>query len=190
MELRKTAERIVRAAIEDAKPDEAVKRALRGKSFTGNVHLIAIGKASWQMASTAYSVLRESIKSGAVITKYGHSQGEIGGLRIFEAGHPFPDENTLAATTAAVDMVSGLTKEDTVLFLVSGGGSALFEKPLLPLDELADVTRQLLAAGASIVEINSVRKRLSAVKGGRFAEICAPARIFLQHVRRDRKSVV
>ena len=71
-----------------------------------------------------------------------------------------------------------MTESDTVVFLLSGGGSALFEKPLLPLAELQDVTNQLLAAGADIVEINTIRKRLSAVKGGRFARHCAPAQVF------------
>ncbi|MBQ2433276.1 MAG: DUF4147 domain-containing protein, partial [Clostridia bacterium] len=68
--------------------------------------------------------------------------------------------------------------EDTVLFLLSGGGSALFEKPLVPGEVLQDVTRQLLACGADIVEINTIRKRLSAVKGGRFAKLCEPAQVF------------
>ena len=75
-------------------------------------------------------------------------------------------------------MVSGLTEADSVLFLLSGGGSALFEQPLIPAGELADITRQLLACGANIVEINTLRKRLSAVKGGRFALRCMPAHVY------------
>ena len=74
--------------------------------------------------------------------------------------------------------VQSLTAEDTVLFLLSGGGSALFESPLVPAEEMADVTKQLLACGADIVEMNTLRKRLSAVKGGRFAERCLPAKVF------------
>ena len=88
-----------------------------------------------------------------------------------------PDENSCRAAQAALDCVSGLTREDRVLFLVSGGGSALFEKPLITPEELADITRQLLACGADITEINTLRKRFSAVKGGRFAQRCAPARV-------------
>ena len=76
------------------------------------------------------------------------------------------------------ELVQGLTEEDTVLFLLSGGGSALFEKPLLPSGELQDITSQLLASGADIVEMNTIRKRLSGVKGGRFAQACAPAQVF------------
>lgn len=74
--------------------------------------------------------------------------------------------------------MSGLAPEDLVLFLVSGGGSALFEKPLVSPEELTDITQQLLACGADIVEINTIRKRISAVKGGKFGQLCAPARAF------------
>ena len=76
------------------------------------------------------------------------------------------------------DRVKDLTEEDTVVFLLSGGGSALFESPLIPGAELAELTEAMLASGANIVEMNTVRKRLSAVKGGRFARLCAPAQVF------------
>ena len=89
-----------------------------------------------------------------------------------------PDENSYRATSRALELVSGLSERDTVLFLLSGGGSALFESPLVPAEEMADVTKQLLACGADIVEMNTLRKRLSAVKGGRFAERCLPAKVF------------
>ena len=85
---------------------------------------------------------------------------------------------TPTATAAAIQAVSGLTADDLVLFLLSGGGSALFERPLLPPEELADITKQLLACGADITEINTLRKRFSAVKGGKFAQLCAPAHVF------------
>ena len=113
-----------------------------------------------------------------VVTKYDHSKGPIANFQIFEGGHPVPDENSFRGTQAAIDLVSGLTAEDTVLFLLSGGGSALFEKPLIPAEDLFDLTRQLLACGADIVEMNTLRKRFSAVKGGRFAQLCAPAHVF------------
>lgn len=89
-----------------------------------------------------------------------------------------PDANSVTATQAAIDAVTGLTVDDTVLFLVSGGGSALFEKPLIPFKELESITEQLLGKGADIVEMNTIRKRLSAVKGGRFAKLCEPAMYF------------
>ena len=129
------------------------------------------------MAAAALEVLG-AVDDGVVITKYGHVRGPLPGLRCFEAGHPVPDENGFAATGTALEMVRGLRAEDTVLFLLSGGGSALFELPLIEPEELRDVTAQMLASGADIVEINCVRKRLSAVKGGRFALACVPARVW------------
>ncbi len=118
------------------------------------------------------------VDGGVVVTKYGHVKGTIPGVDCCEAGHPVPDENGFAATRKALELVQGLTAEDTVLFLLSGGGSALFEKPLIPAAELQHITGQLLASGADIVEMNTIRKRLSAVKGGRFAQACAPAQVF------------
>ena len=176
--LRKIADEIVQSVIAAVLPDAAVHRALEAVRFPGKVILVAVGKAAWQMASAAYSCLGRGICDGIIITKYGHCMGPIGNLRCMEAGHPVPDENSFAATRAALDMVSGLKEEDTVLFLLSGGGSALFEDPLIPPQELQDITGQLLGCGADIVQINTIRKRLSGVKGGRFARHCAPAQVY------------
>ena len=176
--LRSHADAIIKASITAVLPDEAVKRALDGQSFPGRVLLVAAGKAAWQMAKAAYDFWGDRIDDGVVVTKYDHVMGPIGGFRCFEAGHPVPDENSFRGTQAALDLVADLTEKDTVLFLLSGGGSALFEKPLVPGEVLQDITGQLLACGADIVEINTIRKRLSAVKGGRFAEVCAPAQVF------------
>ena len=178
MTLRDTADQIIRASLRAVQPDAAVQRALQEFSCAGRVVLIAIGKAAWAMANAAWDTLSTRITSGAVITKYGHSRGPIGPLQIFEAGHPVPDEAGLRAAQAALELTRGLREEDCVLFLISGGGSALFESPLVPLAELEDITGQLLSCGADIVEINTIRKRLSAVKGGRFALHCRPAPVF------------
>ena len=176
--LRRDAEQIIQASLRAVQPDAAVRRALgRYRSQGGRTVLVAAGKAAWQMARSAVEVLG-AVDGGIVITKYGHARGEIPGVVCCEAGHPVPDENGFAATGKALELVRGLQKEDTVLFLLSGGGSALFEKPRVSAEELRDVTRQLLACGADIVEINTVRKRLSHVKGGRFAQLCAPAQVF------------
>ena len=176
--LRSHADQIIKASITAVLPDEAVKRALEGREFPGRVLLVAAGKAAWQMAKAAYDFWGERIEDGVVVTKYDHVMGPIGKFSCYEAGHPVPDENSFKGTQAALDLVSGLTENDTVLFLLSGGGSALFEKPLVPGEVLQDITGQLLACGADIVEINTIRKRLSAVKGGRFAQACAPANVF------------
>ena len=178
LELKKAADRIVKAAIQAVLPDAAVKRALTGKAFPGKVILVAAGKAAWQMAKAASDCLGDRIDGGVVVTKYDHVMGEIPHLTCVEAGHPVPDENSFAGTQKALDLVSGLKETDTVLFLLSGGGSALFEKPLIDGAELQDITGQLLACGADIVEINTIRKRLSAVKGGKFALCCQPAQVY------------
>ena len=176
--LRIQADAIIAASIKAVQPDEAVSRALAGHDFPGRVVLVAAGKAAWQMAKAAHDCLGARIDSGVVVTKYDHVMGPIANFTCCEAGHPVPDENSFIGTQNALDLVSGLTEQDTVLFLLSGGGSALFEKPLVPGAVLQDVTNQLLACGADIVEINTIRKRLSAVKGGRFAQLCAPAHVF------------
>lgn len=176
--LRKDADAIIAASLKAVLPDEAVRRALQSfQPKSGRVLLAATGKAAWQMAHAAVEALG-SVDGGVVVTKYDHVKGEIPGVDCYEAGHPVPDDNNFAATEKVLELVQGLTEEDTVLFLLSGGGSALFEKPLLPSGELQDITSQLLASGADIVEMNTIRKRLSGVKGGRFAKACAPAQVF------------
>ena len=176
--LRSHADAIVAASIQAVQPDAAVRRALEHQQFPGRVVLVSAGKAAWQMAKAAYDVMGSRIDSGVVVTKYDHVMGPIGNFVCCEAGHPVPDENSFAGTQKALDLVADLKPEDTVLFLLSGGGSALFEKPLVPGPVLQDITNQLLACGADIIEINTIRKRLSAVKGGRFAQACAPAQVF------------
>ena len=169
---------IMQSAIRAVLPERAVFRALEDQRFPGRVVLVAVGKAAWQMAKAAHDCLGDRIERGIVITKYGHAGAPIADFTCLEAGHPIPDENSCRAALAAIDLVCGLSAQDTVLFLLSGGGSALFEAPLVPVSELQDITAQLLASGADIREINTIRKRLSAVKGGRFARLCAPARVF------------
>ena len=177
--IREDARKIMDAALHAALPDTAVEKALAEMpDASGRLILVAAGKAAWQMAAAAYRILGERIDDGIVITKHGHAMGAIGNLTIREAGHPVPDADSYNATEAALTMTAGLKETDTVLFLLSGGGSALFEKPLIPPEEMDDITRQLLACGADIVEINTLRKRLSAVKGGKFAQHAAPARVY------------
>lgn len=179
MKLREDADKIIQASIAAVLPDEAVAKALQGKTFgTGKIYMVAAGKAAWQMAQAAADILGERLYAGVVVTKYDHVKGEIPRTICYEAGHPVPDENSFKGTQAALDLIGGLKAEDTVLFLLSGGGSALFEKPLISGEELTDITKQLLACGADIVEINTIRKRISAVKGGRFALACKPAQVF------------
>lgn len=177
-ELRQKADQIIRESLEAVMPDHAVEKALENyRGLGGRTILVAAGKAAWQMAAAAVRVLGQ-VDDGIVITKYDHVKGPIPGVECREAGHPVPDENSFEATEKALEKVSGLNENDTVLFLLSGGGSALFEKPLIPGEELQDITKQLLACGADVVEMNTIRKRLSGVKGGRFALACMPAKVY------------
>lgn len=179
MRLREDADQIIKLSIQAVLPDEAVGKALQGKDFgDGKIYMVAAGKAAWQMGKAAADILKDRLEAGIVVTKYDHVKGEIPKTQCFEAGHPVPDANSFKATQAALELVAQAGENDTVVFLLSGGGSALFEKPLIPAEELTDITEQLLACGADIVEMNTVRKRLSAVKGGRFALACEPAQVF------------
>jgi hydroxypyruvate reductase len=178
--IREDALTIIEESIEEVLPQTAVMNALRGKRFTGNIVVIAIGKAAWNMADATKSVLGDKISKGLVVTKYDHSNGDIEGFEIIEAGHPIPDENSIKGAMKALELVQDLHQNDNVIFLISGGGSALFEKPMegVTLEDIMDVTNQLLACGADIVEINTIRKHLSAVKGGRFASKCGKTNIY------------
>ncbi len=180
--MRKDAEKIYTGAIKECLPDKTVKDALSDFSLPkGNLILIAIGKAAWRMARAACETVKERggrIDRGAALTKYGHSEGDIPDVEIYEAAHPIPDENGVRATERILELTRGLCEDDLVLFLISGGGSALFESPECSLEELRDITGALLRSGADISEINAVRKHLSRVKGGRFAEHVYPARIY------------
>ena len=181
--MRLDAEKIYTGAIKANLPERCVREGLSRFSLpSGKLIVVAVGKAAWKMAECAERIivgeLSGEIDTGIVITKYSHSEGEISGFEIYEAAHPVPDEAGVFATERALAVTEGLSCDDTVLFLVSGGGSALFESPFCSVSELADLTSALLASGADISEINSVRKRLSKVKGGRFAEHISPARVY------------
>ena len=179
MNLRQDADAMTKAFIQAVLPDEAVAKALQGMDYgEGNIYMVAAGKAAWQMAKAAADILKERLTSGIVITKYDHVKGEIPRTTCLEAGHPVPDENSFRGTEEAIRLVNQAGEEDMVLFLLSGGGSALFEKPLISGEELSDITNQLLSCGADIVEINTIRKRLSEIKGGKFAQLCEPARVY------------
>lgn len=167
------------ASIEAVLPDAAVQKALKQMpSYTGRLIVIGIGKAAFNMCEAAEKILAERITAGLCITKYHHVKHPLHIIQCMEAGHPISDENTIQATRKAEELVKDLRADDLVLFLVSGGGSALFEDPLIDLETLQKINTALLRSGASIREINTVRKHLSHVKGGRFARLCEPARVY------------
>lgn len=147
----------------------------------GRTLVLALGKAGAAMARAAYRNMDSHVE-GIVLTRYGHSYPASDmprGFTVFEAGHPLPDEQGLAATRRILEAVRTLGPDDQLLALVSGGASALLTMPAtgVSLADKQQITRQLLQCGASISEINCVRTHLSAVKGGRLALAAAPARV-------------
>lgn len=172
---------IIDCSIESILPENAVKNNLKKLDIKEKkLFLLSIGKAAWRMAKAAKEELKDKIEKGIVITKYNHSMGSIDNLEIYEAGHPIPDENSIRATKIVLELIEKLDDEYDILFLISGGGSALFEFPEegITLEDLQNVTDQLLKSGADIREINAIRKRLSKVKGGKFAELVYPKKIY------------
>lgn len=183
---------LIRAALDAVDPARAVQRALKrdgntliinGHAYTiappSRLFIVGMGKAAARMAAAVHTIAGDLITQGCVITKYGHTNAETGRIRVYEAAHPVPDEAGVAATHAMLTMLADTRPDDLVLVLVSGGGSALLVAPApgLTLADLQQTTNLLLASGATIHELNTVRKHLSAVKGGQLARHAAPASV-------------
>ena len=186
---------IASSAIKQSLPNAKLKEHLNRGHFGGRVTIFAIGKAAWEMANAAYEVKEKDVVGGIVITKYGHSKGEIGNLKIFEAGHPIADKKSVLATEKAIKIASGLKSGDNVLFLISGGGSSVFElqEDGFFIDEISKLSQKLIKSGVDIGGINSIRKKLSRVKGGRFAEYLKKAKteaFVLSDVIGDRLDII
>lgn len=164
------------AAIEAAQPAHCIP-AFLPEAPRGRLIVIGAGKASAAMAHAVEAAWPGQLE-GLVVTRYGYAV-PCQQIEIVEAAHPVPDAAGLAAAQRMLDLVSGLTANDTVLCLISGGGSSLLPLPLpgLSLADKQAVNRALLASGASISEMNCVRRHLSAIKGGRLAVACHPARV-------------
>lgn len=143
----------------------------------GRTVVVGAGKAAAEMARILENAWPGEL-SGVVATRYGHA-APTRRIEVLEASHPVPDEAGCAAARRVLDAVGGLTADDLVICLLSGGGSALLSLPAdgISLADKQEVSRQLLACGAGIDEMNAVRKHLSAIKGGRLALACAPARL-------------
>ena len=164
------------AAIGAALPDKTLPRYLP-KPPKGRTLIIGCGKAAASMAKAVEDHWPGQL-SGMVVTRYGYNV-PTKGIEVVEASHPVPDESGRKAAERMLNMVRGLSADDLVLFLVSGGGSALLSLPApgLTLSDKQAINKALLKSGANITEMNCVRKHLSAVKGGRLAAACAPARV-------------
>ncbi len=171
--------RMFDAAIEAAQPARCIPPQLPDpRAVRGRIVVIGAGKASAEMARVVEQAWPGVALSGLVVTRYGYGAA-CTRIEIVEAAHPVPDAAGLAAAQRMLQLVSGLGADDLVLCLISGGGSALLPLPLpgLTLDDKQALNRALLASGASINEMNCVRRHLSAIKGGRLAAACHPARV-------------
>ncbi|MBP6718561.1 MAG: glycerate kinase [Rhodoferax sp.] len=170
------------AAVASAQPTRCIPSHLPAPEQLGKGRLIVIGagKASAAMARAVedHWTGSKSQLSGLVVTRYGY-QVACDHIEIVEAAHPVPDAAGMVAAERLMALVSGLSAEDTVLCLISGGGSSLLPLPLpgLTLEHKQAVNRVLLKSGATISEMNCVRRHLSAIKGGRLAAACHPARV-------------
>ncbi|MDV6235272.1 DUF4147 domain-containing protein [Leptospira ellisii] len=165
-------------ALRASSPRDSVRKFLLEHDLTGNIRLLSIGKAAYSMAIAASEILGEQIRRALIVTKYGHAASLPQGWECIEAGHPIPDEQSLRAGRRTEEFCSDLEPEDLVLVLLSGGGSSLLEIPAngLELEDLIRWNRILLECGADISEINSVRIRLSGIKGGGLLKKILPAR--------------
>lgn len=185
--------RILAAALQAVDPAEAVTRHMQRNGdellIGGKVHdlrrfqrvfLVGAGKAGAPMARAAAQILGDRLERGIVIVKEGHAgQEALPGVELLEAGHPIPDERGVAGAARILELLSDTRPDDLVLCLISGGGSALLVSPTpgISLGDLQELTSALLACGASINEINTLRKHLDQVKGGQLARSAAPAHL-------------
>ena len=164
------------AALDVAQPDKCVPRYLPSKT-SGKTIVIGAGKASAAMARALEKNWHGPL-SGVVVTRYGY-RVDCEHIEILEAAHPVPDEAGLAASQRILECVKDLSPEDQVIVLISGGGSALMPLPAegISLEEKQQINQALLNSGANIIEMNIVRRHLSAIKGGRLAAACYPAKV-------------
>lgn len=185
--------RILSAAIEAADPFNVIERNLLinkeqlrvgSKTFllypTSRIVAVAIGKASISMAKAAQSILGGRIEKGVVVCKHRPDGCDlIGNMEVLQGSHPVPDEKSVNAAVRIEEMVTGLSAEDIVLLLISGGGSALVCRPAegITLQDMQAVTSALLKSGASINELNTVRKHLDLIKGGGLLKLASPAQV-------------
>ena len=182
-ELRSLLEDLFRAAVTAVDPQRLVEAAmpeLKAETYE-QVFVIAVGKAAAPMMRGAYNALGSQISRALVVLKPGHGEPPPG-VEVVAGGHPVPNQGSIDAATRVLEILEDADESTLCLFLISGGGSALMEKPIdtkpaIDLEALQQTTQLLLRAGAPIEEINAVRKHLSAVKGGRAAAAAAPARV-------------
>lgn len=170
---------IIENSLKEINPRMAMSKIINEISLDRDIYVLALGKAAWEMANILNSEIGNHIASGLIITKHDHSFGPISKFKIIEAGHPILDEYSIIAGNEAIKFVSKLNSDDLLITLISGGGSSLMEKPLdkITLDEFREASSKILNSGADILEFNTIRKHISAVKGGRLASLANGAKI-------------
>jgi len=188
-DLRKAAGEIFQAALDAASPRIAIHRHVRREGerllvdgavydlSRGRVYVVGAGKACAAMAAAVEEVLGDRIRDGVVVVKDGYAI-PLRRIRVTQAGHPVPDARGVEGTSAILALLTETGPEDLVIVLISGGGSALLPAPVAGIDliDKQTMTRVLLACGATIDEINAVRKHCSRIKGGQMARALFPAR--------------
>ncbi len=171
---------LFRSAVQSCTAEATLPPCLPGDVPRGRTIVLGAGKAAAAMAAVAAARLGGAV-TGCVVTRYGHRAATgTGAIQVIEAGHPTPDANGRAAATAIHALASGATADDRVIFLFSGGGSALLSLPCegVELEEKRAITAHLVRSGAAIAEINLVRRHLSRIKGGRLAAAARAAQLF------------
>ena len=191
---REDIDRMIGAVLAAVDPHQAVRRAMRREGrmlyvrsqrfdvTRRRVFLVAVGKAAVPMAHAAARIVDDALTAGVVISKRGgdapvdpQPDAEFPQLTHYQAAHPVPDESSVAATTAVVQLLQQTTAQDVVLCLISGGTSALLTQPRLPLSTLQTLTQNLLHSGCTINELNTVRTQFDDIKGGGLAQAALPA---------------
>ncbi|MBT8099876.1 MAG: DUF4147 domain-containing protein [Gammaproteobacteria bacterium] len=172
-------ERLFAVGVESCKPQAVMPAVLPEDAPAGRNIVLGAGKAAAEMAAVAVAHLK-GVTDGLVVTRYGHgTEASTGNVEVIEAGHPVPDTQSSEAATRMLEIAKSATANDRVLFMMSGGGSALLCSPIdgVTIQQKREITRFMLHSGAPIDEINLVRKRLSKIKGGGLASNAAPAEL-------------
>lgn len=185
MEIKDTLLQILRQTKENFSPLNLLYEQVIHLPFNRPIYVLALGKAAYQMAKAVLiHAEREEyirIKGGLIITKYGLAGEPIPNFTIIESSHIMPDANSLKAGEAAIEFLQGLKEEDILLVLMSGGGTNLMEKPLegISLDEFNNKISELMKSGAELEELDTERKKMSAVKGGKLLQYIKPSHVYI-----------
>lgn len=192
--MREIAWKIIKASLEAVNPKSAVEKHLfydenqkkikvknREYPIKGKVYLLAVGKASFPMVEATLEIVGDLIEEGYIVVSYGYERKVDKKIKTLYSSHPIPDEKGMRNAEEVFNFVKNLKEDDILIFLLSGGGSALLPLPKdgITLDDKIKVTKLLLSCSARIQEINAVRKHLSKIKGGQLAQICKGTIIIL-----------